>query len=133
MQNWTMLIARILLGQIFLLAGINKIGAYAGTQGYMESMGVPGMLLLPVILLEIAGGLAIIAGWQTRWTSLALAGFTVIAALLFHNDFANQMQTILFMKNMSITGGLLLLSVAGAGVWSLDNRSHSRRAELAGA
>jgi len=133
MQNGIMVLGRVLLGQMFLMAGVNKIGAFAGTQAYMESMGVPGMMLIPVIVLEIAGGLAVILGWQTRWSTLALAGFTVIAAMVFHHDFANQMQSILFMKNMAITGGLLMLSVTGAGAWSLDSRNAVHRDMLAGA
>ena len=118
----TSLTARIFLGHIFLLAGASKITAYAGTQGYMEMMGVPGTLLPLVILLEIGGGLAIIAGWQTRWTAIALAGFSVIAAAIFHNNFGDQIQMILFMKNIAIAGGLMLLATHGAGAYSLDNR-----------
>ena len=116
------LAGRVLLGHIFLLAGINKISAYEGTSGYMEAMGVPGMLLPLVIILEIAGGLALIIGFQARWTAMALALFTVLAAILFHTDFADQMQMILFMKNMAITGGLLLVYVYGAGEISMDRK-----------
>ena len=122
MDKVSQLVARVFLGHIFLLAGISKIGAYEGTQGYMDAMGVPGMLLPLVILLEIGGGLAIIAGWQTKWTALALAGFSVVAAALFHNNFGDQMQMILFMKNIAIAGGFLLLASYGAGAYSLDNR-----------
>ncbi len=123
MNRYVDLAARILLAQIFVLAGLSKITGYAGTQGYMESMGVPGMLLPLVILLELGGGLALIVGWQTRLVSYALAGFTVIAALIFHSNFSDQMQMIMFMKNLSITGGLLLLALHGAGSLSLEKRS----------
>ena len=85
-------------------------------------MGIPGMLLPFVIALEIGGGLALIAGWQTKWVSLALAGFTLVAAVIFHNNLADQMQMIMFMKNIAITGGLLLLAIHGAGSYSLDSR-----------
>lgn len=122
MEKTGQLIARIFLAQIFLLSGIFKISGYAGTQGYMEAMGVPGMLLPLVIALEIGGGLALIAGWQTKWISLALAGFTLVAAVIFHNNLADQMQMIMFMKNIAITGGLMLLAVHGAGGYSLDSR-----------
>jgi len=122
MEKVTQLVARVFLGHIFLLAGISKIGAYAGTQGYMEAMGVPGMLLPLVILLEIGGGLAIIAGWKTRWSAIALAGFSVVAAAIFHNNLSDQIQMIMFMKNIAIAGGFLLLAVHGAGAYSLDNR-----------
>ena len=122
MSKYSSVIARVLLAHIFLLAGISKITAYAGTQGYMESVGVPGMLLPLVILLEAGGGLALILGWQTRWTSYALAGFSVVAAIIFHSNLDDQMQMILFMKNFAIAGGLLLLAEHGAGAYSLDNR-----------
>ena len=122
MSKYSSVIARVLLAHIFLLAGISKITAYAGTQGYMESVGVPGMLLPLVILLEAGGGLALILGWQTRWTSYALAGFSVVAAIIFHSNLGDQMQMILFMKNFAIAGGLLLLAEHGAGAYSLDNR-----------
>lgn len=122
MEKISQLLARIFLGHIFLLAGISKINTYEGTQGYMDAMGVPGVLLPLVILLEIAGGLMIIIGWKTKWASIALALFTVVAAAIFHSNFADQMQMILFMKNIAIVGGFLLLAVHGAGAYSLDNR-----------
>jgi len=125
MEKVTNLVARILLSHIFILAGINKISGYAGTQGYMESVGVPGMLLPLVIILEIAGGVAILVGWQTRIAAYALAGFTAVAAIIFHSNLAEQMQMILFMKNWAITGGLLLLAIHGAGALSVDNRGQA--------
>ena len=128
MNNASQLIARLFLGQMFLLAGISKVGAYEGTQGYMEAMGVPGELLFLVIILEIAGGLAVIVGWQLRLASWALAGFTVAAALIFHSNFADQMQSILFMKNIAIAGGFMALSALGAGAYSVDGLLGSRAA-----
>lgn len=123
MKNTTEVVSRILLGLIFVMAGISKIGAgYTGTAGYMDSMGVPGTLLPLVILLEIAGGLFVITGFKTQWAGYALAGFTLVAGFIFHSNFSDQMQSILFMKNLSITGGLLLLAIHGAGNWSLDNK-----------
>ncbi len=122
MEKVSQFVARVFLGHIFLLAGLSKISAYEGTQGYMDAMGVPGVLLPLVILLEVAGGLAIIAGWKTRWTAIALAAFSVVSAAIFHNNFGDQTQMILFMKNIAIAGGFLLLSVHGAGAYSLDNR-----------
>jgi len=127
MEKVTQLVARVFLGHIFLLAGLSKIGAYAGTQGYMEAMGVPGMLLPLVILLEVAGGLTIIVGWQTRWAAYALAAFSVVSAVIFHINFGDQTQMIMFMKNIAIAGGFLLLAVNGAGAYSLDNRSSSAK------
>lgn len=123
MEKVTNLVARILLSHIFILAGINKISGYAGTQGYMESVGVPGMLLPLVIVLEIAGGVALLVGWQARIAAYALAGFTAVAAIIFHSNLADQVQMILFMKNWAIVGGLLLLAVHGAGALSIDSRN----------
>lgn len=111
---------RILMSAIFIMAGINKIGGYTATQGYMESVGVPGMLLPFVIALEIGGGLAVLLGWQTRIAAFLLAGFSVLSALIFHFNFGDQMQSILFMKNLAMAGGLLFLVTAGAGNWSID-------------
>ena len=115
-------IGRFLLAMMFLMSGLSKIGNFAGTQGYMEAMGVPGALLPIVIALEVLGGLAIIIGWQTKITSFALAGFCVVSAALFHNDFSNQSEMIMFMKNVTISGGFLLLIAHGPGAYALDNR-----------
>ena len=123
MEKYTNLVGRILLAHIFLLAGINKITGYSGTQGYMDGMGVPGMLLPLVILLEIGGALALIVGWQTRWAAYALALFSIVAAIIFHSNLAEQIQMILFMKNWALAGGLLVLAANGAGAFSLDQRA----------
>lgn len=117
-----LLAGRVLLALMFLLAGISKINAYAGTGAYMQSVGIPSELLPLVIVLEIGGALALIAGWQTRLVSYALAGFTLVAAIMFHFHLGDQMQMILFMKNIAIVGGFLILAASGAGVWSLDGR-----------
>ena len=122
MNNAIVLLARLLLAQIFLLAGLGKISGYAGAQGYMESVGVPGTLLPLVILLEIGGSLALLLGFMTRWAALALAGFCVAAALLFHLQPNDQMQMIMLMKNLAMAGGLLLRYGQGAGAYSLDGR-----------
>lgn len=125
MEKISQFVARLFLAQMFLLSGIFKIGGYAGTQGYMEAMGVPGMLLPLVIALEIGGGLAIVAGWQTRLVSIVLAAFSLVAAAIFHNNLADQTQMIMFMKNIAIAGGFILLAVHGAGGYSWDNRTKS--------
>ena len=115
-------VGRILLALMFVLAGINKISGYAGMQGYMESMGVPGALLPLVIALEVLGGLALILGWHTRLTAFLLAGFTIVATLVFHSNLGDQTQILFFMKNLSVAGGLLLVVSHGAGPYSIDNR-----------
>lgn len=113
---------RVLLAALFLLSGVGKLGAYSGTVAYMASMGVPGAMLPVVIALEVLGGLAIILGWQTRVVAFLLAGFSLVSALLFHHNFADQMQMVMFLKNVSIAGGFLLLVAHGAGAYSLDRR-----------
>jgi len=120
------LTGRLLLAIAFVVSGYGKIGGYAGTQSYMEAAGVPGMLLPLVIVLELGAGLAIMAGWQTRTMAILLAGFCLLTALIFHLDFADRMQSILFMKNLSMAGGFLVLVVFGPGALALDNRNRSR-------
>lgn len=115
-------LGRLLLALIFIIAGYGKIFAYAGTQGYMDSMGVPGVLLPLVIALELLGGLAIVLGWQTRIVAFLLAGFCVLSAVIFHGNVGDQGEQIQFLKNLGLAGGFLLLVAHGAGAWSLDNR-----------
>ena len=112
---------RILISAMFLNAGLGKISGYAGTQGYMEAVGVPGALLPLVIALEVLGAVAIIVGYRTRLVAATLAAFTVAAAALFHSG-ADQMQQLMFLKNLAIAGGFLFLLARGAGDWSLDAR-----------
>lgn len=114
---------RVLMSAIFLFAGYGKIVAYSATQGYMESVGLPGGLLPLVIALELGGGLALLLGFQARLAALLLAGFSVVSALLFHFDFADQMQSILFMKNLAMAGGLLFVVAAGSGGIALGRRA----------
>jgi putative oxidoreductase len=119
---WANLTGRILIALIFVVAGYGKIGSYEVTQAYMSSMGVPGALLPLVILTELGGGILIVLGLFTRQVAIALAGFSIISALLFHGGSADQVQQIMFMKNLAIAGGFLFLAVDGAGRISLDSR-----------
>lgn len=119
MSDTISLLGRILLAAIFILAGFQKITGYADTAGWMSSMGVPGALLPLVIILEIGGGLAVLLGFMSRWAALALAAFSLLAALLFHFNFADQTQSIMFMKNLAIAGGLLLLYANGSGAYAI--------------
>ena len=132
-QGITVLTGRILLALMFVISGFNKIDAYSGTQQYMEAFGVPGALLPLVILLEFVGGLMIAAGLFTRITALALAGFTLVSAILFHANFGDQVQTIFFMKNLSIAGGFLMLAAFGPGALSIDARRTSSEVSGSGA
>ncbi len=116
------LAGRSLLSVLFLLSGVGKISAYAATAAYMSSVGVPGVLLPVVIATEVLGAIAIVLGWQTRVSALLLAGYSLLAALIFHTNFADQIEMIMFLKNVSIAGGFLLLVANGAGPLSLDRR-----------
>ncbi len=120
---------RAALALIFILSGMQKIGGYAATQGYMELMGVPGGLLPLVIAVELGAGIALLLGWQARIAAFLLAGFSVLSGLIFHlvpsfglEGMAAQAETIGFLKNVSIAGGLLVVTALGAGPWSLDAR-----------
>ena len=121
-KNIAELAGRSLLSVLFLLSGLGKIGAYAATAAYMSSVGVPSVLLPVVIVTEVVGALAVILGWQTRIIAFLLAGYTLLAALIFHTKFADQIEMINFLKNVSIAGGFLLLVANGAGPLSLDRR-----------
>ena len=114
------LVGRILLALIFLLAGVGKISDTAGTMHYMEAMGLPGLLFWPTVALEMLGGLAIVAGYRTRLVAFALAGFCVVTALVFHRHFADQTQMIMFLKNLAMAGGFLLLASTGATGFAFD-------------
>lgn len=117
------LAARALAASIFIIAGYGKITAYAGTGQYMQAMGVPAAMLPLVILLELGGGIALLLGFQTRLTALALALFSIVAAFIFHAG-ADQMTQIMLMKNLAMAGGLLAFTVFGAGRLSLDAEKH---------
>ena len=122
MNGIIQLAGRVMLALIFILAGVGKIQDPAGTMGYMQSAGVPGILLWPAIALEVLGGLALAVGYKTRYVAFALAGFSLLTAAMFHNNFGDQMQMIMFLKNIAIAGGLLLLAVTGITAYSVDNR-----------
>ncbi|WP_409075973.1 DoxX family protein [Pantoea sp. C3] len=115
-----LLLARILMTILFITAGWGKIVGYSGTQQYMEAMGVPGFMLPLVILLEFGGGLAILFGFLTRFTALFTAGFTILTAFMFHSNFAEGVNQLMFMKNLSIAGGFLVLGLVGPGAYSID-------------
>jgi putative oxidoreductase len=111
-----------MLALIFLLAGYGKITGYEGNLAFMASAGLPGFLLPAVIALEILGGIALIVGFQTRLAALGLAIFSVASAVLFHAQLSDQMQFIMFFKNIAMAGGLLLLTVQPLGRWTLDRK-----------
>jgi len=128
-QGIPVLTARILLALMFLLAGLSKFAGLDGTAGYIASKGLPmaGLLAFGTAALEVGGALLLIVGWKARWAALALAAFTLMASVLFHNYWAmpadqQMMQQLMFMKNLAVVGGLLTLFAFGPGSLSLDQR-----------
>ena len=128
-QNSLTLVSRLLFVIFFLPAGIGKVTGFAGTVGYISSVGLPFPTLGAILALsvEILGSLALFAGFGTRIAALVLAAFTLVASFFFHaywavpadQDFVTQ---LLFFKNIAVVGGLLALAAHGAGAWSLDAR-----------
>ncbi len=123
-------IGRVLFVLLFLPAGIGKITGFAGTVGYINSVGLPAPELATVValLVEILGSLCLLAGYQTRIASIVLAVFTLVATFFFHNYWAAPadqafVAQLLFFKNIAVVGGLLILAAQGAGAWSLDAKS----------
>jgi putative oxidoreductase len=118
------LIGRVLLSVIFILSGFSKLAAPAMMIGYIDSVGLPlpHVALAVAIIVEIGGGLALIAGFRTRTVAAVLALFSVFTALAFHSALADQNQFIHFFKNIAMAGGLLQVVAFGAGRFSLDAR-----------
>lgn len=129
-------LGRVLLSFMFILSGFQKITGYAGTQGYMEMMGVPGALLPLVILVELVGGIALLIGWQAQLSAFLLAGFSLVSGILFHlvpsfgmEGMEAQGQMISFMKNVTIAGGMLMVVAFGPGALSVQKRAAAVPAE----
>jgi putative oxidoreductase len=129
-QNPFSLVGRLLLALLFIPAGISKISGFEGTVGYIASVGLPLPTIAAVgtIALEIGAGLMLAVGWKTRWAALALAVFTLLATIIFHNFWAMPadkafVQQLMFFKNIAVVGGLLVVAAFGAGRLSLDARS----------
>jgi len=122
MQDITNFAGRILLAVIFVLSGFQKLTHYSGTAQTLQHLGIPGMLLPLLILLELGGGLALVLGAYTRIVAVALAGFCLLTAFKVHYHPGDQMQMINFMKNLAMAGGFLILAAYGAGKMSLDHR-----------
>jgi putative oxidoreductase len=123
-NNTLLLVARVLLSFMFIMAGAQKFTDLAGTAGYISSVGLPAATVLSPLsgIFEVVAGLFILVGFQTRFAAWALAAFCAFTAFVFHYAPADMMQTMIMTKNLTIAGGLLALSVAGAGAWSLDAR-----------
>ena len=122
MVNLIDFIGRVFISTLFLISAYNKIYSIDGTMNWMEGFGVPGILLIPAIILEIVGPVLIIIGYKTKLAAGLLSLFCIATAVIFHNDFANQMQLTSFLKNIALAGGFLMLFVNGAKGFSLDNK-----------
>jgi putative oxidoreductase len=133
LQTVAPIIGRVLLSFMFIMSGLSKIGAYAGTAAYMSSQGIPGALLPLVILVEVGAGIMLLIGWQARIAAVLLGGFAVATGVLFHllpamgmtDAMAQQGEMISFMKNMTIAGGMAFVFAFGAGKFALDNRARA--------
>lgn len=124
-QPWVATTGRVLLAAIFVLSGIAKLTDPAGSAGYIASVGLPApqLALWGAIAVELLGGLALIAGYKVRLVAAALAAFSVVTAALFHAQLGDQMQFIMFFKNIAMAGGLMQVVAFGGGRLSLDSRS----------
>jgi putative oxidoreductase len=122
MTNILDLVARILISALFLLNGVFKISNYDGTVGWMESFGIPGIFLLPAIILEIVGPILIILGYKAKIAAGLLSLFCIATAFIFHNDFSDQMQLGSFLKNIALAGGFLFIFINGTKDLSLDRK-----------
>ncbi len=122
MTNILDLVARILISALFLLNGIFKISNYDGTVGWMEGFGIPGILLIPAIILEIVGPILIILGYKAKIAAGFLSLFCIATAVIFHNDFSDQMQLGSFLKNIALAGGFIFIFINGTKDFSLDKK-----------
>ena len=120
MSNVLDLIGRILISALFLISAYNKIFNLDGSMGWMESFGVPGFLIFPAIAIEIILPVLVIVGYQARIAAGILAIFCLATAFIFHSDFSDQMQFILFLKNIGLAGGFLFIVANGTKDWAVD-------------
>ena len=122
LSNILDLLGRIFISSIFLLSGINKIQNYEGSHSWMESLGVPGILLIPAIVLEVLAPIFVIVGYQVKISAALLSLFCIATAVIFHNDFSDQMQLGSFLKNIALAGGFLFIFINGTKDFSLDRK-----------
>ncbi|MBV7266672.1 DoxX family protein [Erythrobacter ani] len=116
------LVARLLLAALFILAGVNKLSGMEGTVGYIASVGMPfpEIVYFGTVALELIGGLMLAAGFKARYAAGALGIFTLLTAVVFHNDFSQQIEMTLFLKNLAIAGGMFAIAAFGPGRLSID-------------
>ena len=120
MANLIDLIGRILISALFLISAYNKIFNIDGSMSWMEGFGIPGFFLYPAIALEIVLPLFIVIGFKTKISAALLAAFCILTAFIFHLDFADQTQTIAFLKNLGLAGGFLFIVANGTKDWAID-------------
>ena len=118
------LAGRLLIGLPFAMSGLSKLGAFAATTGYIASVGLPlpSLAFAVSVVVELGGGLLLIAGARARLAALVLAIFSLVTAIFFHHNFSDQNQMFNFLKNVMMAGGLLQIVAFGAGALSFDNR-----------
>ena len=122
MTNILDLVARIFISALFLLNGVFKISNYEGTIEWMEGFGIPGVLIIPAIILEIVGPILIILGYKAKIAAGFLSLFCIATAVIFHNDFSDQMQLGSFLKNIALAGGFIFIFINGTKDFSLDRK-----------
>tara|TARA_B100000945_G_scaffold16618_1_gene12328 strand:- start:129 stop:506 length:378 start_codon:yes stop_codon:yes gene_type:complete len=122
MGNILDLFGRILISTIFLLNGVFKISNYEGTVDWIESFGMPGILIIPAIILEIIGPILIIVGYKVKIAAGLLSLFCIATAIIFHNDFSDQIQLTSFLKNIALAGGFLFILVNGTRDFSIEKK-----------
>ena len=122
MANVLDLLGRVLISTLFLLNGVFKISNYDGTVGWIESFGMPGILIIPAIILEVIGPILIILGYKTKIAAGFLCLFCILTAIIFHNDFSDQMQFTSFLKNIALAGGFLFIVVNGTKDFGIEKK-----------
>ena len=114
------ILGRIFLSTIFLIEGIRKLFFREQTIEFMEDYGVPGILFIPSVIVEILFPLLIIIGYKTKLASLVMILFILTVTIIFHTDFSNEIQLIAFLKNIAIAGGFLIIFARSTGKYSID-------------
>ena len=116
------LFGRIFLSTLFLTEGVRKLSFQEETIIYMENYGVPEILFIPSLIVEILFPLLLIVGYKTRFSSMVMTLFTLTVAIIFHTDFSVEMQLMFFLKDLAIAGGFIVIFTKGAGKYSLDHK-----------
>ena len=122
MTNIIDLLGRIFISVLFFINGIFKINNYDGTIEWMDSYGLPGIMIIPTIIIEIVAPILIVIGYKTKIAAALLFLFCISTAFIFHNEFSDQMQLTAFLKNIALAGGFMFLIANGAGAYSLDKK-----------